>query len=61
MDNRQWLFFEAWRNHQNDGEHHHDDEAVTSDEDLRQAVKQTEEHLKAQPAARNVVAISWKP
>ena len=30
---------------------------ITSDEDLRQAVRQTQEHL-TQPTARNVVAIS---
>jgi hypothetical protein len=33
---------------------------ITSDEDLRQAVKQTEEHLKTQPATRRVVAIGKK-
>jgi len=30
---------------------------ITSDDDLRQAVKQTQEYLKAQPAVTNVVAI----
>ena len=30
---------------------------ITSDDDLREAVKQTEEYLKAQPAVSNVVAI----
>jgi hypothetical protein len=30
---------------------------ITSDEDLRQAVRQTQEHLSTQPAALNVVAI----
>jgi hypothetical protein len=31
---------------------------ITSDEDLRQAVKQTTEHLAAQPVKAKVVAIS---
>jgi len=31
---------------------------ITSDEDLRQAVRQTEEHLKRQPVERKVVAIA---
>jgi len=30
---------------------------ITSEDDLRQAVKQTTEHLKAQPALRKVVSI----
>jgi len=30
---------------------------ITSDDDLREAVKQTEEYLNAQPAVSNVVAI----
>jgi hypothetical protein len=30
---------------------------ITSDEDLRQAVQQTTEHVKAQPALRKVVSI----
>jgi integrase len=33
---------------------------ITSDEDLRQAVKQTTEHVKSQPALRKVVAIGKK-
>jgi integrase len=33
---------------------------ITSDEDLRQAVKQTQEHLKSQPAKRKVVAFRKK-
>ena len=33
---------------------------ITSDDDLRQAVKQTQEHLSAQPTLRNVVAIGKK-
>src|SRR5262249_1370761 len=31
---------------------------ITSDDDLRQAVRQTQEHLNTQPAASNVVAIT---
>ena len=31
---------------------------ITSDDDLRQAVIRTQEHLKAQPASRTVVAIA---
>jgi hypothetical protein len=33
---------------------------IASDEDPRQAVKQTAEHVKAQPAARKIVAIGKK-
>jgi len=33
---------------------------ITSDEDLRQAVRQTQEHLNTRPTTRNVVAISSK-
>ena len=33
---------------------------ITSDADLRQAVEQTQEHLNAQPAARNVIAMGKK-
>ena len=33
---------------------------ITSDEDLRQAVKQTTEHVKARPALRKVVSIGRK-
>jgi hypothetical protein len=33
---------------------------ITSDEDLRQAVKQTTEHVAAQPKLRKVVAIGKK-
>jgi len=33
---------------------------ITSDEDLRQAVRQTQEHLNTQPATSNVVAIPKK-
>ena len=32
----------------------------TSDDDLRQALRQTQEHLNAQPAARKVVMIGAK-
>ena len=34
---------------------------ITSDEDLRQAVKQTTEHVKARPALRKVVSIEESP
>jgi hypothetical protein len=33
---------------------------ITSDEDIRQALKQTTEHVKAQPALRKVVAFGKK-
>jgi hypothetical protein len=33
---------------------------ITSDDDLRQAVRQTEEHLNTHPTTRNVVATSQK-
>ena len=33
---------------------------ITSDDNLRQAVKQTLEYVKAEPAARNVVAFRKK-
>ena len=33
---------------------------ITSDDDLRQAMKQTQEHVNIQPVALNVVAISEK-
>lgn len=33
---------------------------ISSDEDLRQALKQTQEHVKAQPAARKIVGIGKK-
>jgi hypothetical protein len=33
---------------------------ITSEEDIRQAVKQTAEHVKAQPALRKVVSIGKK-
>jgi hypothetical protein len=34
---------------------------ITPDEDLRQAVRQTTEHLAVQPAARKVLAIRRNP
>jgi hypothetical protein len=33
---------------------------ITSEEDIRQAVKQTAEHVKAQPALRKMVSIGKK-
>ena len=33
---------------------------ISSDEDLRQALKQTQEHVNAQPTTRKVVAIGKK-